>query len=226
MNFPVMKIGLALLVVSIAVSPAGAQQLKPEDDVFNEKVLPEAEISGAVVMGLQVRKAEAGRHDVRTRLPSDMDAEALCLRATSLDGRYSAAATYPLPDAAPAGEVDIAYPTRHADLITRAPGDDLAIAISAGRCDGGAEGRMFLTTWNATEGDTRLLVNSFDADAVFLYVGDALTPVECEPLDGLAYDVSCRLGDTPAGAVQLEIVRIVGGNPMPSTFVDAWFDDG
>lgn len=85
-----------------------------------------------------------------------------------------------------------------------------------------------MARWNRGDGaSAAILVNSFQADAVFAYVGDSTIPVRCDPvtLDGRsAYDTRCPLANVhAAGATEVQLLRIVKGKAVPPTSIILWF---
>ncbi|WOI57477.1 hypothetical protein [Palleronia sp. LCG004] len=218
---------LSLLVAG--TSPTLGQELTPLPERFNETVLRAAEISGAIVAGIQMREAPSDELVVSAHIPAEWAGAHVCLRATSIDGRYVAEGEYLVADPWAGGTMSVAYESQYPELLAALSQDQLGVRINRGSCDLEAREELAITNWNAKGGEEiDILLNSFQAEMVFLYVGDAATPIRCTPLDDLqplAFDTECRIGEIPSGPVTVEIIRVVGQKPMPPTELTIWFDE-
>ena len=71
-----------------------------------------------------------------------------------------------------------------------------------------------------------LLLNSFRADAVFVYVEGRADPVRCSAVDSAArtaFDSKCPIDIVGlSGEVELQIFRVVDGTPAPPDTLTIW----
>lgn len=186
---------------------------------FLEQLTEAARISGAVFAGIQVQKSNGSSIDLRAHMPGDWRGREICVRVVSADGLYEAVNTYRVSDdfrGATYGDetVEIPFDTQYKDLLSRAPEDSLAIKISLGSCDSGQSTDTTVAFWN--DRDSRrisLLVNSFRASKVFVYLGDdPQPPTVCQPVKvsaRTAYDTICKLNDlSPGERLKLSVFRV------------------
>ena len=221
---------LSLIIASASlITPAHAQQPTLVPGQFNEAVLPAAEISGALVAGVQARQAPSDETVVQAFIPAEWAGAAVCLRATSVDGRYVAQGDYKVFDDWAGGTISVGYESQHREVLSGLLQDQLGVRISLGSCADEGVGELTTTQWNASgTGAIDILVNSFQAEMVFAYLGDDPTPIRCSPLPDpltVAFDTECRIEEAPAGLVEVEILRVVDQSAMPPTLMSIWFDD-
>lgn len=209
-------------------SGGGAAQAQDQDsftialdeDGFNETVREGAMISGSVVAGAMVHEGETGELSLQGYIPADWNSRQVCAQLTSIDGLYEAIGRYNVPSAWAGGIASLEFPTKHPALLKGAPQDGLAIRVTPGACGGAQSSEITVALWNADElGPVNLLLNSFRADSVFVYVGDLEAPIRCDPIalpGRTAFDSKCALNlEGHSGAVDLTIYRIVDGKPAP-----------
>lgn len=177
------------------------------------------QISGVVVAGA-LRHGTSPEAELSVHLDPSWQSDLICARVLSADGLYEAENAYALPAGWAGGVAELAFPTRHADLLAGLPSGAVAVRITNGSCTERTSDAA-LALWRGANGEpANLLINAFAADEVFMYAGR--TAIECTPLpiSGLAaYDHSCALPETLAGAVDLVIYRVKdGSSPDPAEF--------
>lgn len=190
--------------------PASAQTLEPTWDEFNEELRPAALISGSLVAGFQ----RAGPADdglaISTLVPEHWAGERVCVRVWTANGRYEAQNEYMVPGISQADELTIQFPTAHEEFLLEQTIEEIAALTSLGGCDAVSD-ELAVTMWNNSQGPVQLLLNSFRADLVFVYVGDQADPVQCRPVEAdirSAYDVICDLDlGQASGNTTLEVFR-------------------
>ena len=217
----------ATLFMISSMAPLKAETLELATNPFNEEVQPAARISGNLITGVQRQGPSAEEITMAAIIPAAWAGETVCVRVVAVDGLYESVNEYLVADDWPGGQADFPYPTRYAEKLSWVAQNEIGIRLSRGVCDGPAE-EATLARWNRGEkAPAAMLVNSFQADAVFAYVGDSTTPVRCEPitLDGRsAYDTRCPLDDVKAtGATEVQLLRIVKGKTAPPTSIILWF---
>lgn len=217
----------AAFAVIASLTALNAQSLELATVPFNEEVLPEARISGGLIRGVQRQGPPEEEITMAANIPAAWAGETVCSRVVAVDGLYEAANEYRVPQSWPGGQAAIPYPTLYPDKLLGVVQNAIGVRLSRGMCNGPAE-ELALARWNhADQASAAMLVNSFQADAVYAYVGDATTPVRCAPvaLDGRsAYDTRCPLGEVDAsGATEVKILRIVKGKAVPPTSIILWF---
>lgn len=187
---------------------------------LNEIVRAGALISGSVVAGVLVRETGGAGVSLRGYIPEDWKGQPVCAQVRSIDGLYEAIGQYTVPAGWTGGIAPLDFPTKNAALLESAAEDALAVRVTQGHCGEAENARTSVALWNAS-GMSRadLLLNSFRADNVFVYVGARETPVRCLPIEHpgrTAFDSKCPLDLAGlSGAVELEIYRIVEGKPAP-----------
>lgn len=214
----VAMMGLLPGVSWLAAQDAAPPTIALDEDGLNETVREGALISGAVVAGVLVREAADTGISLQGFIPADWDEGGVCAQLTSIDGLYEATGRYTVPAAWQGGIAALAFPTEHAALLRNVPQDGLAIRVTPGTCGQGASDEFSVALWNTSELDrVDLLLNSFRADGVFVYVDDRDQPVRCAAIDHparTAFDSKCTVAlDELSGPVQLEVYRIVDGQP-------------
>lgn len=212
------------------MSDAGAvkgQSVSLTTKELSEQVLPKARISGSLLTGVQRTGDAAGPVGLEADLPADWAGATVCVRVTSIDGLYISRNLYQIAPDWAGGTAALNYPSKYVDvLIPRMDDGAMGVRVTRAPCDA-PEGEMALASWRGAAGPPAILVNSFQADAVYAYLDDATVPVRCERLDlpGLsAYDTRCPLGggadgDPSGGTVELRILRIVDGKTAPQEAV-------
>lgn len=204
-----------------------ALRLSPDQKEFKEMLFDAAEISGAVVAGIQVRAVEPPDIALSAFIPQAWAGASVCIRVVSVDGLYEAVNTYRVAEDWGGGVAPITYPTQHGDRLRAAARDGLGIRVSGGACDEKVSDEATVAFWNVQSmEDLTLLLNSFRSDQVFAYVGDAAAPVPCQPLDlpgRTAFDTVCQLSELPAGGrIKLELYRVKNRIPAEPVKVDLW----
>lgn len=225
----ILSASLAVCVLCSGAAGAAAQeqeqdQIEPtlalDEGGLNETVRKGAMISGSVVAGALVRAAEQDGTSLRGYIPVEWSSRQVCAHLTSIDGLYEALGNYSVPSTWDGGTASFDFPTKHATLLNSLPEDGLAIRVMLGQC-GQAKGEdISVAFWNTSElSRVDLLLNSFRAESVFVYIANREPPIRCPPIDGsgrTAFDSKCTLDlDGLSGTVDLEVYRIVDGKPAP-----------
>ncbi|MFG6661481.1 hypothetical protein [Sulfitobacter sp. 915] len=198
-------------------------------DPFNEVLRDAAQISGVIVAGaLRHGTAPASGEGVTLTadLPPNWSGNRICARVLSADGRYEATNEYDLSDDWNGGVSELPFPTQHGDTLSALPPQGLAIQISAGNCQSGLHDTA-IALWNprGQMGRAQILINSFRADEVFMYLSDYPDAVRCNPLEegGMtAFDYSCALPDGIKGEVEVTLYRVSGGKPARPSELRLW----
>ena len=224
------RMGLAALS-SIAVVLAGAGMADARDVTLtagklNEVLHPAARISGVVVAGViggGDAAAAAEAPVLGALVPRDWAGADLCIDVLSADGLYESRNVYAVASDWAGGMARIPYPTGYRDQLASYGPDELAVLTRPGACDpGAAEVPVTATIWNAAPAaqpdEVRILLNSFRADEVYLFVGAGLdAPVApWAPLEGplrTGFDMVCPvpLSGTQGSTVEIEVNRVTGG---------------
>ena len=122
------------------------------------------------------------------------------------------------------------FPSAYQDLLATLDPNDLAVSISNGEC-ASSPGEKAVAIWNEATATTELslLVNSFRADEVFIYLGDDPKAIRCEPMNDRAmsaFDSVCALPLKQNGMVAVTLYRISNGKPAKPSTTQLWFGDG
>lgn len=199
--------------------------MEPPEAFFNETLRDSAEISGAIIVGLQLRGKQTGSRGLDPKLSGLVPGDPVCLRLISANGLYDAINTFTYRDggAAESPMIDITALTRHGQFLGELEEDEIAAAVSKGECGEPSEG-YYPVSWGVAEADTaRLFLNSFRADTVVARFEETNEVVRCAPVEvevRSAYDTACDLPILGrSGEVTVEIVRFVNRQPAPSDFV-------
>ncbi|QPM90831.1 hypothetical protein [Pseudooceanicola algae] len=186
---------------------------------FLEQLTEAARISGAVFAGIQVQQSDTENIDLRAHIPLSWRGKEICARVVSANGLYEAVNTYRVSDYLGIQEEDetkvaIPFDTQYEEILATAPKDSLAIKISLGSCSSGQSSDTTVAFWNGKDSSrVSLLVNSFRATKVFVYIGDnPQLPTVCEPVEAparTAYDTLCQMADLPPGErLKLSVFRV------------------
>ncbi|QBF31478.1 hypothetical protein CFI11_09640 [Thalassococcus sp. S3] len=181
-----------------------------------------------MVMGVQQQGRGSGVIDLKAFVPAAWAGETLCMRVVSSNGLYEAANEYSVPLAWQGGVAALPYPTRYEDRLGQMVQNELGARLQLGECSS-KNVEATVVSWNDGARKARsLLLNSFQAEAVFVYIEGQARPIRCDPitLEGrTAFDTSCTMQvvdtDRPT---EIEILRIVDGNAAPSTKVRVWLN--
>lgn len=216
------------VLLCVASQASFADELLLLTNPFQEDLRPAAEISGALIMGVQRTSSPAQGVSLTAYLPKDWAGATLCARVASVDGLYEASNEYAVTPEWTGGTTSLPYPTKFAFDLSQKPAHGLGVRITRGSCSDTGPQDVTIAGWNATsDAALGLLINSFRADTVFMYAGEAPTPVECQTieLDNLAaYDTLCSLETLDnTGPITLEIHRLVNRKPAKPTQVTVWF---
>ena len=152
-------------------------------------------------------------------VPEDWLGKQMCARVVSADGLYEAVNTYTIPEVLPRGTAtvslaEVPFDTAYGERLSEAESDGLAIRVTLGACESGAPRDATVAYWNADDARrVTLLINSFRASRVFVYVGDGTAPpVACDSIAlpaRTAYDTTCALEALPVGEqVKLSVFRV------------------
>lgn len=208
--------------------PVSAQTLEPTWEQFNEELRPAALISGSLVAGFQRSGPASGGLAISTLVPAHWAGERVCVRVWTANGRYEAQNEYMVAGISKADELTIQFPTAHEDFLLEQSPEEIAALTSLGGCDTVAN-ELAVTMWNNSQGPVQLILNSFRADLVFVYVGDQADPVQCRPVTAdirSAYDVICdlELGHVSGNTI-LEVFRYTNRQaaaPISLTVFASW----
>ncbi|WP_425037418.1 hypothetical protein [Primorskyibacter sp. S187A] len=203
-----------------------AEDLQLATDPFNETVSDTALIAGQFIAGLQFSSAPSEELALQAYIPAAWQSEILCARVITVEGQYLAANEYTVPASWAGGMTGVPYPksTLNAALAGR-PRDSVSVRLSRGACETRVTD-VALTVWGEAQSAPGLLVNGFQAEQVYLYLGDSITPIACEPAPletRIAYDTLCPLPpDTSSGPVDVSLLRIVDGEAAPREEITLW----
>ncbi|MBJ3763354.1 hypothetical protein ILP92_11415 [Maribius pontilimi] len=217
-----------LAALSTTAVKAETLSLATAPDFF-EELLPAARISGSLVAGVQLQGPSGDALRVAANVPAAWAGEIACARVISIDGTYEATNEYSVPAGWTGGQATLEYPTLHEEFLQGRKADGIGLRVSRGPCDGKPE-EVTISSWNNGAGDTpAILVNSFQADVVFAYIGETSSPVRCTPvaLEGRsAFDVRCPIEIIPkTPSVKVEILRVTNGQASPSSSFLLWLPE-
>lgn len=194
-----------------------AQSVDQEPLNFNENLRDEAEVSGALFVGLQrfQKPPNAGTLNLSVEVPPKRLGEIGCLRVTTSNGLYDGIAEYELT--VEAGLLPLKFPTKHADYLASRPDDGVAARFTFGPCSAQSS-ESAIVRWGPEEtAPATVFLNAFRADRVYVYLDDAPDPVNCEPIRGggrTAYDFRCELPELAMSApTLLEVLTVTDGQP-------------
>ena len=213
------------LGLGLWAAPADAQSLQLDGEVFNETLRESAEISGALIVGVQVRNKTAASTGIDPKLPAGLPpGTPVCVRVVSANGLYDSENQFNyLPDAPrpPGPQIDLSS-SRHKDYLGQLTESEIAAAVSLGPCDDTPE-HFLATSWGRADGTkVTLFLNGFQADAVFVRVLDTGETVRCTDAKvevATAYDTECTLefSGMAGRKVPLSIERFQNRQPAPAT---------
>jgi len=207
-------------VLALGAGPSLAQTLTLDGGTFNESLRPTAEISGAIVAGLQIHSKSTLSAGFDPVLPAGMAfEEPFCVRVISANGLYDAVNQYSFSDkeATERPVINITARSEHKEFWEGLEGPQVAASISLGTCD--ETPRAFvLASWEEGEAAEALLyVNSLRADAVVLRDLGTGDTIRCSAIEidvRSAYDTMCPVViEGRSGTVEIEIVRFVNRQP-------------
>nr|WP_309503808.1 hypothetical protein [uncultured Roseovarius sp.] len=230
MKVPILLVTLALslFLCQAQVGQAeGVTEVALQKSDFKEFLREGADISGAVVVGVQVQTAAPDGPSLMGYIPQAWKGSTICAQVVSVDGRYEAYGPYLVPDDWPGGTTPLEFPTKYQDQLRALPADGVGALVSQGDC-GGQQGASTVALWNSTSLETiDVMVNSFRADDVFAYIADRPQPVRCQKINTesrIAFDSKCSIDARDIhGATKIGIYRITGGKPSQPTEFDLWF---
>lgn len=202
-----------------AISGVGfAQEIRLRNpNGFNEEWRSEAQISSGLVVGVMgVAPATAQRPSAAAMIPAGW--KDLCVRMLSASGLYEAENNYTVADWSGTGAAGIELASPRPDDLGRLRAEEMAILVSEGAC--GREVVEFgVAFWNSapTGPPERIdvLVNSFRAEEVFYYLGNATKPTDCRRLAApgqTEFDARCPIPweEVRGDSLSLEIYRVRG----------------
>ena len=194
---------------------------------FEEFLRDSANISGAVVAGLQRQGSIANSLELGAYVPVDWAGSNTCIQIVSSDGRYEAYGPYVIPTDWPGGYTSLDFPTEYLSELSLLKKDELGALLSEGTCSDRKNREISVAIWNATPTQKyTLLVNSFRADQVFLYRAGQPTPILCERVDvasPISFDTKCEitLGKVAEETI-FTVYRVKSGKPSNPTEVTIW----
>lgn len=206
--------------------PACAEDLTLATDPFNETISVSARIAGQFIAGLQMTSAPTADMTLTTFIPKDWQGDTICVRVATIEGLYLASNEYIVAEDWKGGEAVVPYPRsdKNAALVGRAE-NSVGIRVARGAC-GYDPQDVALSSWGEAETAPSLLVNSFQADMVFVYFEGVGQPVRCAEaaLDTrISYDTYCQIPDpAPSGKTSIELLRIVNGDVQPKQVINLW----
>jgi len=209
--------------------PVNAQTIALATSPFDEALLPTANISGEIVAGVLEHRQPSARLSVQAYIPGPWAGQTVCLRAVSVDGFYTSENAYEVPTLWEGGFAVLPYPTEHEDYLLGLERHGFGMRVTRGSC-ASPPTEFTVTVWNAEEPTAiQLLVNPLEAEAVFAYFGDTITPVRCTDIDlpgKSAFHVACDLAIVAEnGAVNMQILRIDGSQAFPSEPLILWMPE-
>lgn len=193
--------------------------LKSSD--FHETFVDEVPVSGQVVVGIGIARAEDSVHSdqLAVFLPKGGPGEGICVQAISRDGRYWSKNAFDLPELAAASFVTLDYPTRYLAEISALSPDDFAVLASAGDCQRVTNEELFIADWmpldNSNPGQVKVFINSGRSDSFISALtleGKRFQRSRCRRLlEGrrTGYDTICELdlASLPPQKIRIEILR-------------------
>ena len=205
-----------------------AAEVALEKKDFKEFRREGADISGAVVVGVQVQRPAPDGPFLMGYIPREWKDGVICAQVVSADGKYEAYAPYRVPANWPGKTARLDFPTAYPDQLRGFSKDGVGALISQGDCSEPKETAKSVVLWNATSLEMiDVMVNSFRADDVFAYVANRPQPVRCLNIElnsSIAYDSKCRIDANGIhGKTKIQIYRINGGKPSRPTDIDIWF---
>lgn len=214
-----------VIVITGNVYQANAEALELATNPFNEVVYEAARISGQLVTGIQYPSAPNDSPLLQAQVPPDWRGRTICARVVTVDGLYEASNEYEVPVDWQGGLAELPYPTKEQELLGDRQPDSVAVRVSPTGCNTEIEA-VTTAVWGMPGPPPSILVNSFQADAVFAYVGGATVPIRCQPLpldNKIAFDIRCSLDAVAkTGEVKVELLRIVDGKPAPPDSFMLW----
>lgn len=198
-----------------------------EREGFKEFLRDSANISGAVVVGLQRQGQDEQGINLDAYIPIEWAGMNACMQVVSSDGRYEAYGPYLIPGDWVGGFTRLDFPTEYQEELMGIPHDGLGAMLLEGDCNDRNTGGVSVALWNsALAQDPYLMVNSFRADRVFMYMEGLEQPTLCERVDTptpIAFDTKCKISSGQVvGKTHLEIYRVTGGKPSQPTGVEIW----
>jgi hypothetical protein len=198
-------------------------------DPFNEVLRDAAQISGVIVAGILrhgTAPVDEDKVTLTANLPPAWSGSRICARVLSADGRYEATNEYDLSPDWAGGVTGLPFPTRHGEALADLPSQGLAIQIAAGDC-GSPLYDTTVALWNPDGdiGEAQVLINSFRADEVFMYIDTYPNAIRCDALKAggmTAFDHACILPDDVTGSVEVTLYRVSGGKPATPSILKLW----
>lgn len=217
---------IAALGLSITLcAPGKADPVTLVNAELNEILRDAAQISGSTIVGVtRVAADMTPRLMFSGVLPGAWAGQAFCVSMISVDGLYEAYNTYTVGPDWDGGAVSIEYPSKYPDKLTTLQAEELAILTSSGACGTATDGALVPLSWRGTgafPGVLRMFVNAFNADEVYIFVGDDPTApaVECRPPQSgteVAFDFICDFEVAQdQTTVMIEINRVFAGQIAP-----------
>lgn len=216
---------MAIGAICIA-SSACAEDLKLATNPFNETVSETARIAGQFIAGLQMTSAPNADMKLNTFIPKEWKGDTICVRVATIEGLYLASNEYIVATNWDGGDTVVPYPPsdKNAALVGRAE-NSVGIRVARGAC-GEDPQDVALSSWGEAETAPGLLINSFQADMVFVYFDGVGQPVRCAEaaLDTrISYDTFCQMPDpAPSGETSIQLLRIVDGDVQPPQVINLW----
>ncbi|TJZ88624.1 hypothetical protein FA743_19935 [Paracoccus gahaiensis] len=228
--FSIMSTLMVLQVATPVARAQDVQEIAPEAPGVQEFFREAADISGSVVLGVQVQFQAADGPRLIGYLPAEWGGEMACIHVVSVDGRYEAYGNYPVPASWQGGAAALTFVTGYSALLRGVPADGIGVMVARGPCGQGKADELSVVLWNTRDAPAvDIIVNSFNADEVFAYVDEQTAPVRCERLElesTIAFDRKCRIDPADrAGPTDITIYRLKDGKPSEPTSVVVWFPD-
>ena len=204
---------------------ADAQDVTLKGDKLNEILHPAAKISGVVIAGVVGGRAAVvvdGVPMLGAIIPRNWAGKDLCVDVLSADGLYESRNIFAVSSDWDGGVARIPYPTGYIAELSNYGPDEVGVLARPGDCS--ASGAPVTAAfWNDApkerlSDEVRILLNSFRADEVYLFVGKELDApvVTCRQLEGdlrTGFDMLCPiiLPSEYDGSIEIEVNRVSGG---------------
>lgn len=226
------RLGTAFFACFLA-STALAEPLATLDPVerIDEQMRPDSLISGNWLVGIHTSAQRApDLPKLYSYVPGNWADEAVCVRVTGEQGRYTALYAYQMPANWKGGLAEFVYPTDHPDHVEQIDGSNSGVALHKGDCDT-VSGTFVPVHWNALEqpdgadGGALELVLNVNAGRSDTVIGTATPkdaqeiPMECAPTKergvGFNYQCTFTVPGTQGAELAISLQRFRFGRASP-----------
>ena len=214
------------VVASAQTQPENALQSTNIQEILKNA----ADISGAIVIGVQVQQIANDGPNLIGYIPSQWAGQEICVQISSSDGRYEAMSDYQVPADWTGGHAKLDFPTAHPDLLRSVNIDEIGAMLRRSKCEDLPANDVSFILWNSTEQmSLDVLLNSFGADDVFAYVSNDAVPIRCSEIESnlrTAFDRKCSISTQGLeGLTAVEVYRLNDGKPSSPTTVEIWLPE-